>query len=256
MSISPLPILLTVKAAHEDEGCVKGVAFGVADMRSEPKFRSERISQLVYGEEVRVLGSKDGYYRAKGRDRYEGYIQKSLVDDLDGDRAFKLAGRHQADGILFPFGSYLSEKDARRFEVPRKLLVPVHRTADPVALSKRFLGVPYLWGGTSDFGYDCSGFTQRLFRYSCIELPRNADWQRDAGETVDGFDAARRGDLVFFTGHVAIYLGDRRIIHANLSHGGVSVTDLSDGSAYSRRLHGILEGIRRFDGNDFTRVRP
>ena len=234
---------------------MKGVAVGVADLRAKPKFRSERTSQLIYGEEIRVLGSEEDYYRAVGRDGYEGYILKSLVDELDGDRAYKLAGRHRADGVQFPFGSYLSEKEARRFKVPHRLLVPVHRAADPAALAKDFLGVPYLWGGTSDFGYDCSGFTQRLFRYSCVELPRNADWQRDAGAIVDGFGAARRGDMVFFTGHVGLYLGGMKIIHANLSHGGVSVTDLSDKSAYSRRLLGILEGIRRFDGDDFTRGR-
>ncbi len=234
---------------------MKGVAVGVADLRAKPKFRSERVSQLIYGEEVRVLGSEEDYYRVMGRDGYEGYIQKSLVDELDGERAYKLAGRHQAEGVQFPFGSYLSEKEARRFKVPRKLLVPVHSAADPVALAKDFLGVPYLWGGTSDFGYDCSGFTQRLFRYSCVELPRDAGQQRDAGGIVDGFGAAGRGDLVFFTGHVAIYLGGMKIIHANLGHGGVSVTDLSDRSAYSRRLLGIFVGIRRFDGDDFTRGR-
>ncbi len=234
---------------------MKRVAVGVADLRAKPKFRSERVSQMVYGEDVRVLGAEADYYRASGRDGYEGYIQKTLVDDLDGDRAYKLAARHHSGGLALPFGSYLSEREAKRLRVPRRLLVPIDRGADPVALAKDFLGVPYLWGGTSDFGYDCSGFTQRLFRYSCTELPRNADWQRDAGEEVDGFGAARRGDLVFFTGHVAIHLGGRRIIHSNLSHGGVSVTDLADRSAYSRRLLGILEGIRRFEGSDFTRGR-
>ncbi len=231
---------------------VKGIAVGVADLRHKPKFRSERISQLIYGEEVRILGSEEDYYRAVGRDRYEGYVQKSLVGDLDGDRAYKMAARHRAGGLQLPFGSYLSEGEAKRLKVPRKLLVPVDRGADPTSLAGDFLGVPYLWGGTSDFGYDCSGFTQRLFRYSCIELPRNAGWQRDAGEVVNGFEAARRGDLVFFTGHVAVYLGAKKIVHANLSHGGVSITDLADGSGYSKRLLGILQGIRRFEGADFT----
>jgi hypothetical protein len=232
---------------------VKGIVVGVADLRRKPKFRSERISQLIYGEEVRTLGSEEDYYKAVGRDGYEGYVQKSLVGDLEGDRAYKTAARHRADGLQFPFGSYLSEREAKRFKVPRKLLVSVDRGADPASLALDFLGVPYLWGGTSDFGYDCSGFTQRLFRYSGIELPRNAGWQRDAGEVVDGFDAARRGDLVFFTGHVALYLGGRKIVHANLSHGGVSITDLSDGSEYSKRLLGILQGVRRFEGADFGR---
>jgi gamma-D-glutamyl-L-lysine dipeptidyl-peptidase len=232
---------------------VKGVTVGVADLRTKPKFRSERTSQLIYGEPVKILGSEDGYLKASGPDRLEAYIQKTLVGDLDGERAFKLAGRHSAEGIQFPFGSYLSEVEAERFRVPKRLLVSIDSEADPTRLAKRFLGVPYLWGGTSEFGYDCSGFTQRLFRFSGTELPRNANWQRDAGEKVKDFQHAKPRDLVFFSGHVGLHLGSRVIIHANLSHGGVSITDLADGSDYARHLMTVFQGIRRFEGSDFTR---
>lgn len=231
---------------------VKGVVTGVADLRRKPKFRSERTSQLIYGEVVKVLGKEENYLRVVGRDKMEGYVQKTLVGDLDGDRTYKLAVRHPSDGVQLPFGSYLSESEAKHFHVPKKLLVPVEKRFDPTNLSKPFLGIPYLWGGTSEFGYDCSGFTQRLFRYSGTELPRNANWQRDAGIMVKDFDHAMRGDLVFFAGHVALYLGNHVIIHANLSHGGVSITDLSDGSGYSDYLMTVFQGIRRFEGKDFT----
>lgn len=225
----------------------------MADLRAKPKFRSERTSQLIYGEGVKVLGSEDGYLRVAGPDRMEAYVQKSLVGDLDGERVFKLSGRHAAEGLQFPFGSYLSEAEARRFRVPKKLLTPIESEASPTRLARRFLGVPYLWGGTSEFGYDCSGFTQRLFRFSGTELPRNSNWQRDAGEKVSDFKHAKPRDLVFFSGHVGLHLGNSIIIHANLSHGGVSITDLSDGSDYSRNLMSVFQGIRRFEGPDFTR---
>ncbi|MDG7011378.1 MAG: C40 family peptidase [Nitrososphaerota archaeon] len=231
---------------------MKRVNFGVVDLRRGPRFRSERTSQLIYGEGVKVLGSEEGYLRVVGADGYEGYVQKTLLGVLDGERAFKLAARFVGDGVQLPFGSYLSEAEAKSHGIPKKLLVPIERKFDPTALAERFLGVPYLWGGTSDFGYDCSGFTQRLFRYSGKELPRNAGWQRDAGARVKDFDHARRGDLVFFSGHVAMHLGGRKIIHANLRNGGVSVTDLSDGSEYSRYLMTIFQGIRRFEGANFT----
>jgi gamma-D-glutamyl-L-lysine dipeptidyl-peptidase len=231
---------------------MKGVIFGVADLRDKPKFRSERTSQLIYGEGVKVLGSEDGYLKVAGPDRLEAYVQKTLIGDLDGERTVKLAGRHAAEGMQFPFGSYLSEAETKCFRVPKKLIVPIDSGADPTKLAKRFLGVPYLWGGTSDFGYDCSGFTQRLFRYSGIELPRNANWQRDAGAKVKDFQHAKRGDLVFFAGHVGMHLGDMVIIHSNLSHGGVSITDLGDGSDYSKRLMDRFQGIRRFEGKVFT----
>lgn len=231
---------------------VKGIAVGVVDVRRRPRFRSERISQLIFGEELDVTGSEDGYLKVVGRDKLEGYVQKTLVGDMDGSRAFKLQGRHANGGLQLPFGSYLSEADSRRFHVPKKLLVPIDMRADPTKLGRKFLGVPYLWGGTSDFGYDCSGFTQRLYRYAGVELPRNSNWQRDAGEMVKDFEHSRRGDLVFFSGHVAIHLGNQVIIHANLRNGGVSVTDLADGGEYSRFLMSIYQGIRRFEGDDFT----
>jgi hypothetical protein len=225
---------------------MKGVVVGVADLRRKPRFRSERISQLVFGEAVRVLGREGDYLKVAGPDGLEGYMQESLLGDLDGERAYKLASRHAAGERILPFGSYLSEREAARLKVPKKLLVPVDRRFEPAALARRFLGVPYLWGGTSEFGYDCSGFTQRLYRYSGVELPRNSNWQRDAGERVPAFDAARAGDLVFFSGHVGMLLRGRTIIHANLSHGGVSITDLGDGSAYSVGLMKAFQGIRRF----------
>ena len=65
-------------------------------------------------------------------------------------------------------------------------------------LSWKFLTIPYLWGGTSDFGFDCSGMVQRLYRFVGKEIPRNADQQRDFTETVPDFDSALPGDLVFF----------------------------------------------------------
>jgi hypothetical protein len=226
---------------------VKRVITGVADLRRKAKFRSERISQLIFGEGVKVLGSEGEYLRVVGPDKLEGYMLSTLVGDLEGERSYKLASRRTGDGLQLPFGSYLSEKEAGRFGIPRKLLVPVEKSFEPHMLGCRFLGVPYLWGGTSDFGYDCSGFTQRLFRYSGIEIPRNSNWQRDAGQKVKDLDHARVGDLVFFRGHVALHLGDSRIIHANLSHGGVSITDLKDGSEYSRVLMSIFQGVRRFE---------
>ena len=225
---------------------MKRVAVGVADLRRKPKFRSERTSQLVYGEAVRVLGKEEGYLRVVGPDGLEGYMQETLVGDLDGEREYKLSARHAAEGLQFPFGSYLSEKEAVRFRVPKKLLVPADRKFEPTSLSRGFLGVPYLWGGTSDFGYDCSGYTQRLYRYSGVELPRNSSWQRDAGKNVKDFESAERGDLVFFSGHVGMLLEGRQMIHANLSHGGVSITDLGDGSPYSKHLMALFQGIRRF----------
>jgi cell wall-associated NlpC family hydrolase len=94
----------------------------------------------------------------------------------------------------------------------------------------RFLGVPYVFGGTSTAGFDCSGFVQHVFAGLGIGLPRTADAQYDAGKPAVG--GPRAGDLVFFdtyggVSHVGIYLGRGQFVHASSSH-GVMVSHLSD----------------------------
>jgi cell wall-associated NlpC family hydrolase len=95
----------------------------------------------------------------------------------------------------------------------------------------RFLGVPYSFGGTSAYGFDCSGFVQHVFALMGRQLPRTADAQYDAGKRIDG--QPQPGDLVFFhtyergVSHVGIALGGDRFVHASSSH-GVMVSSLHD----------------------------
>ncbi len=95
----------------------------------------------------------------------------------------------------------------------------------------RFLGVPYVFGGTSTTGFDCSGYVQHVFAMLGVRVPRTADAQYDAGRRIVG--GMRPGDLVFFqtyaagASHVGIYLGHDRFVHASSSH-GVMVSSLHD----------------------------
>ena len=108
----------------------------------------------------------------------------------------------------------------------------------------KFLGVPYVFGGTSSSGFDCSGYVQHVFASLGIRLPRTADAQYDAGHRVVG--AMKPGDLVFFqtyaagASHVGIYLGHGKFVHASSSH-GVMVSSLSDSYWSARYL-----GAKRF----------
>jgi len=109
---------------------------------------------------------------------------------------------------------------ARTSKMPRSL----------TSSALRFLGVPYVFGGTSTSGFDCSGFVQHVFAMLGIGLPRTADAQYDAGRPAVG--GPRPGDLVFFdtyggVSHVGIYLGKGQFVHASSSH-GVMVSHLSD----------------------------
>lgn len=224
---------------------MKIIGISVADIRVEPKFECERDSQLIYGEEVQVLSDHGEYVRIKGRDGLEGYVKKRLI--VDGDkREYKLAHYFDAGTMKFPFGSYLSGSDVEKYSIPKNLLVNMSNNDFKVTeLSKKFLTVPYLWGGTSDFGYDCSGMVQRLYRFVGTEIPRNADQQRDFTETVPDFESALPGDLVFFEGHVGLYLGDGKMIHANGHSASVSIDDLFQDSEYKRTLMSIFEKIGR-----------
>lgn len=93
---------------------------------------------------------------------------------------------------------------------------------DVADLALRFLGTPYVWGGRSAWGLDCSGLTQLVFRAFGRSLPRDADQQQAALPVVD---APTRGDLAFFPGHVGIMLDERRMVHANATHMAVTIEE-------------------------------
>ncbi|MGA8533107.1 MAG: C40 family peptidase [Candidatus Tumulicola sp.] len=117
------------------------------------------------------------------------------------------------------------------------ILARTSRLARTLARSAlRFLGTPYVFGGTSSSGFDCSGFVQHVFGLLGIGLPRTADAQYDAGKPATG--GPRAGDLVFFdtyggVSHVGIYLGNGQFVHASSSH-GVMVSKLSESYWASR----------------------
>ncbi len=221
------------------------VSISAADLRAEPKFTSERVSQLVYGESLKILEQGDEYSLVRGNDGLQGYMKTAIISSGPA-RTHKMTRRFRHDQIIIPFGGYVSEEEINRFGIPKGFFVLLSRyDYKPTELAMRFLGVPYLWGGTSEFGFDCSGLTQRMYRFAGFELPRNADWQRDYLEEVPSFKEAEPGDLIFFKGHVGIHLGNMQMIHANGKYASVTITDLSDQSEYSKHLLDIFEQIGR-----------
>jgi cell wall-associated NlpC family hydrolase len=138
-------------------------------------------------------------------------------------------------------------KEARSGSIRRLAHLIVNRTSSIAASltrnAMRYIGTPYVFGGTSPSGFDCSGYTQHIFAMLGIQLPRTADAQYYAGRRIQGEMSA--GDLVFFQtylpgpSHVGIYLGGGRFIHSS-SH-GVMISRLADSYWASRYL-----GAKRF----------
>lgn len=239
----------------------------VANMHSRPSEDADVVSQAIYGANVGILERQDGWARIRTADDYTGWA--SLA-------ALRIASPYAASGrvahveslfahvyrepdvtrhaplITVPFETRLeiaSERDARWLEarlpdgragfIQRGDVIFDPRPLDAAAtieLAKRFLGLPYTWGGTSSFGYDCSGFMQMLFRRRGVLLPRDAAPQsRWKGFTAVDKEGLRPGDLLYFgpslekINHTGMYIGEGKFINATTHERPmVRVDDLAD----------------------------
>ena len=268
------------------------VRISVAHMRRQPARSSELVSQTLLGTVLRLYKERDGFYFIHNWDRYLGWVAKSSlvrVDSLsaarwqEGSRAVCVANyglvrdrSHTGGNIIVDLvpGAVLKRVGRRggwiKVETPdgstgwvekdqimdEAELQSIRANPDRIATTtRRFLGIPYLWGGTSAKGLDCSGLVQTVFRLNNVPLPRDANQIVLEGETVeigDGFDNLRKGDTLFFGSkperitHCAIYLGDGRYIHSTTSVSKVVMNSLyPDDPLYYEYLHKIIRAAKR-----------
>ncbi len=267
------------------------VSISVANMRREPSVTAELVNQTLLGTVVRLLKWEDGYYYVQNWDRYLGWLSRSSVTEVDsaGAAAWQAGSRvvcranyglvrdAATDGgtILVDLvpgvtlqrleqdGDWLQVglPDGRIGYVPTELMRdeeawPPITAQRVLATARGYLGTPYLWGGTSAKGFDCSGFTQTVYRMNNLSLPRDASQQVREGEPVEAgmqFENVRPGDLLFFgpspqrITHVGIYLGDRQIIYAcGREYDSVVISSLNpEHERYSEYRHSTFQTVRR-----------
>ena len=215
----------------------------LSPMRAEPSHRTEMVSQLLFGECCEILEqTKDSWARIRcSYDGYEGWCTTSHlveVDDEDHEKRGKaltpdwvVSLEYNGHPMMVPMGSSLTGMRNGKAKWRKNQVHYKGGTWDPATASDdaksirqltfKFLNTPYLWGGKSVFGIDCSGFTQSVFKFLDIPILRDAAQQATQGEPVGFLEETRTGDLAFFDNeegritHVGILLKPNEIIHAS-----------------------------------------
>lgn len=198
----------------------------VIPVRKEPSHTSEMVSQLLFNELYEVLDEKPGWYSIKSaEDQYEGWIQGIQHHEINRQEFEDIQRweRYVVDRpMLYYKGRYLSIGTVLNEPVEGTMMMSGRFSpAMMVEFGQKLLGVPYLWGGRSIFGIDCSGFVQLCARAAGKLLPRDASEQVKIGDFVYFLPEIQPGDLAFFGNedgkivHVGMMLDNERILHAS-----------------------------------------
>ena len=198
----------------------------VANLYAKPTFKSELVTQALFNERLEILNIQDNWLKVKQWDDYISWIHKFYISTETDDLSSSW---------------YHINKEIKNVN-------------DLITYANSFVGTPYLWGGKSSLGFDCSGFVQTVFKMCGISLPRDASLQFQLKElTKIDYDKIKKGDLIFFAdksiiNHVAIYFGGGKIIH---SSGNVRVENLKNNKDLYKKLYCVMSTERLFNESKF-----
>ena len=244
-----------------------------APVRKEDAHRSEMTNQLLFGETMQILEQKGEWYRIRSiYDDYEGWLTHHLISEIGAFEATS-SSTYVATGLTnpvtlpdqlinAPMGSSLTGFDEetrllwdekhKYHGTYRNMLKPFNEDLLDNVL-QAWINAPYLWGGRTFMGVDCSGFCQVVFKVLGIQLKRDAYQQAEQGDEVKSLEASRKGDLAFFNNdqgriiHVGILLDANTIVHAS---GKVKVDTIDKNGIISRetgkRTHQLYSMRRCF----------
>lgn len=234
----------------------------IVPLRFEPSDKSELVSQVLYGDYFKVLEQRKNWSRIRlAFDNYEGWIDnKQYLEILEDQYSFLNKETLKVSTDLVEF---IQDSNQQLYPIPlgaclNGLSVLNHTYDGNTTSSKKekeslintafmYLNAPYLWGGKTPFGIDCSGFTQMVYKLNGYKLLRDASQQATQGEALSFIEESDPGDLAFFDNtegdivHVGIIMKDNFIIHA---HGKVRIDRLDHSGIYNAELRKHTHKLR------------
>jgi cell wall-associated NlpC family hydrolase len=255
-----------VEAARFVDGARHEVVEPIAALRRTPSHEARLDSQALLGERVVVYETTDEGW-AWGQlesDGYVGWLSANALGATSRAATHKVAvprtlgfpgpDNKLTPAVALPMGASLAiVRQDERFAVtangwhlPAAHLAPIKaRQRDFVAVAEEFMHAPYLWGGKTSLGIDCSGLVQVALQAAGIPSPRDSDMQELALGKLSSLGELRRGDLVFWKGHVAIARDRETLLHANAHHMAVAIEPATDAIARIKVAGSDVTSVKR-----------
>ena len=257
-----------VEAAAFVEGKLRAVTRGRASLKNAPSHDAAQDSELLFGESFTVYEEKDGWaWGQAALDGYVGYVHTIALGEA-------IVPTHRVNALMTPVlpaadfkrpacdmlpmnGRIAIQERSKGYAaiapnmfVWERALAPIDSKADDwVAVAERFLGVPYVWSGKTHAGLDCSGLIQTALQAGGIAAPRDTDMQEAAlwspVSLAPELSNLRRGDLVFWKGHMGVMLDAARLLHANTFHMAAAIETLADAVARITSIAGAITSVKR-----------